>query len=200
MKNLIVSSLLLSGASAFPFVLNAPGVDSSLLRNRPQRRQQPAEGAGSEALCPFNPHHVPAAPVTSQFPYNNALNGQPGNGKGGYQVPAPGDTLHQFQEPNPATDVRGPCPGLNTAANHGFLSRDGITTFNELVDAQQNLYNVGYDLAQFLASAGLQTADGDIVTNKLSIGCDATSRTSFSPALTGSEPGLDGKQSVTDEP
>ena len=34
--------------------------------------------------------------------------------------------------------------------------------------------------------------DGDIVTEKLSIGCDATSRTSVSPALTGSEPGLDG--------
>jgi hypothetical protein len=33
-------------------------------------------------------------------------------------------------------------PGLNTAANHGFLSRDGVTNFNELVAAQQNLYNV----------------------------------------------------------
>ena len=34
--------------------------------------------------------------------------------------------------------------------------------------------------------------DGDLVTEKLSIGCDATSRTSVSPVLTGSEPGLDG--------
>lgn len=34
--------------------------------------------------------------------------------------------------------------------------------------------------------------DGDLVTEKLSIGCDATTRTSFNPALTGSEPGLDG--------
>lgn len=33
-------------------------------------------------------------------------------------------------------------PGLNTAANHGFISRDGITTFDELVAAQQNIYNV----------------------------------------------------------
>lgn len=82
--------------------------------------------------------------------------------------------------------------GLNTAANHGFLARDGITSFSELVDAQQNLYNVGYGLAVVLAALGLTLTDGDVVTEKLSIGCDATSRTSISPILTGSEPGLDG--------
>lgn len=60
------------------------------------------------------------------------------------------------------------------------------------MDAQQNLYNVGWDLAITLAVLGLTTTDGDIVTEKLSIGCDATTRTSYNPALTGSEPGLDG--------
>jgi hypothetical protein len=88
--------------------------------------------------------------------------------------------------------IGGPCPGLNTAANHNFLSHDGITTFDELVDAQQNLYNVGYDLAVTLAVLGLTITDGDIITEKLSIGCDATTRTSYAPLLTGSEPGLDG--------
>jgi hypothetical protein len=71
---------------------------------------------------------------------------------------------------------------LNTAANHNFLSHDGITNFNELVDAQQNVYNVGYDLAVLLAVLGIQ-ADGDLVTTKLSIGCDATSRTATLPLL-----------------
>jgi hypothetical protein len=33
-------------------------------------------------------------------------------------------------------------PGLNAAANHGYLSRDGVTTFDELVAAQQNIWNV----------------------------------------------------------
>ena len=84
------------------------------------------------------------------------------------------------------------CPGLNVAANHNFLAHDGITTYNELVDAQQNVYNVGYDLANLLALLGLTLTDGDLVTEKLSIGCDATTRTSISPVLTGSEPGLDG--------
>lgn len=106
-------------------------------------------------------------------------------------MPAPGDTAHQFVKPGPL-DIRGPCPGLNTAANHNFLAHDGITTFNELVDAQQNLYNVGHDLATILALLGLTLTDGDIATERLSIGCDATTRTSIAPLLTGSEPGLDG--------
>ncbi|KAK5709320.1 hypothetical protein LTR17_019891 [Elasticomyces elasticus] len=193
MKQALLSySLLASGAYAFPWVANQPGVDSSLFAARKAfKRQQTPEGAGDAAHCPFNANHVPAAPVTSKYPYNNAKNGIAGNGKGGFQVPATGDTAHQFVAPGP-NDVRGPCPGLNAAANHNFLAHDGITTFNELVDAQQNLYNVGYDLAVLLAILGLTLADGDIVTQKLSIGCDATTRTSFNPTLTGSEPGLDG--------
>ena len=55
----------------------------------------------------------------------------------------------------------------------------------------QNVYNMGYDLANFLAVLSIIVADGDLVTKKLSIGCDATTRTSFNPALSGSEPGLD---------
>lgn len=172
---------------AFPFVANMHGVDSSLLRRQQSNANQP----GGINTCPYNANHVPAVGIVAPYWYNNATGGKPGNGKGGYQVPAPGDTAHYFQAPT-STDVRGPCPGLNTAANHGFLSRDGIVTFNELVDAQQNLYNVGYDLAVTLAVLGLTTTDGDIVNEKLSIGCDATTRTSFNPTLTGSEPGLDG--------
>jgi len=79
--------------------------------------------------------------------------------------------------------------GLNTAANHNFLSHDGITNFTELVDAQQNVYGVGYDLAVLLATLGVGL-DGDPVTTKLSIGCDATSRTALTG--TGAELGLDG--------
>lgn len=79
---------------------------------------------------------------------------------------------------------------MNAAANHNFLSHDGITTFEELVDAQQNVYNVGWDLAVLLATLGI-VADGDVVTQKLSIGCDATSRTALLPLL-GNQPGLNG--------
>jgi hypothetical protein len=72
-----------------------------------------------------------------------------------------------------------------------FLAHDGITNYYELVDAQQNLYNVGYDLAVSLATMGV-ALDGDILTGKLSIGCDATSRTSGTGGLLGRQSGLNG--------
>lgn len=61
------------------------------------------------------------------------------------------------------------------------------------MDAQQNIYNIGYDLAVTLATLGV-AIDGDIATEKLSIGCDATSRTSLSGlgGLLGDQLGLDG--------
>lgn len=178
----IAGTLMVGAVTAFPFVATMPGVDSSLLNINKQ--QQP-----DSTSCPFNANHVNAPGISDAYPYNGARNGLPGRGKGGYRVPARGDTDHQFIAPKP-TDIRGPCPGLNAAANHNFLARDGITTYNELVDAQQNLYNVGYELASLLAVLGLTLTDGDIVTEKLSIGCDAISRTYFSPATSGSEPGL----------
>ncbi|KAI6885536.1 Cloroperoxidase [Hortaea werneckii] len=182
---LILTLALVQGAFAFPWVANVNGVDSSILKSSALLERDTPD-------CPFNPNHQPAAPVTSKYPYNNAKDGKPGNGKGGYLVPAPGDTAHEFRKPNPKTDIRGPCPGLNAAANHGFLARDGITTYNELVDAQQNLYNVGYDLANLLAIAGVGL-DGDLVgTGKLSIGCDATSRTASTGNLLADELGLNG--------
>lgn len=39
-------------------------------------------------------------------------------------------TTHQFIAPT-STDERGPCPGLNAAANHGFLPRNGIATIQQ---------------------------------------------------------------------
>jgi hypothetical protein len=104
--------LLLSACltTAFPWVPQVAGVDSSLL-NAPVKRQS------DEATCPFNPVHPGAAAYNPKFPYTGAQNGLPGTGKGGIQVPAPGDTAHAYTAPGPL-DIRGPCPGLNTAANH----------------------------------------------------------------------------------
>ena len=81
---------------------------------------------------------------------------------------------------------------LSSPSADGFIARDGITNYTELIDAVQNVYNMGYDLANFLAVFSIFIADGDLITRKLSIGCDATTRTSVNPSLTGSQPGLDG--------
>lgn len=102
-----------------------------------------------------------AAPYASEYPYTGAkLDGKPGPGKGLTQVPAPGDDAHRFEHPSIGA-FRGPwyvpfivigrarithysfaSPGLNAPANHGFLSRDGVTNFEELVAMMQNVYNV----------------------------------------------------------
>lgn len=117
MKNIAIASLFVASTSAFPWVVNQPGVDSSLLGQK-VRRQQPGNfQKGGAATCPFNSDHKGAAPYDSKYPYNGAQNGAPGKGIGGYQVPAPGDTAHEYVAPGP-NDIRGPCPGLNAAANH----------------------------------------------------------------------------------
>lgn len=70
-------------------------------------RGSPVQGRDS-AQCPFNPNHEPAAPITSQYPYLGAINGQPGTGKGGILVPADGDTAHEYRAPDYSVDIRGP--------------------------------------------------------------------------------------------
>ncbi|KAK4182777.1 putative aromatic peroxygenase [Podospora australis] len=175
-------------AQLLPFV----GLASALPWMADKRQQSGGAQPGGPVTCPFNPDHKPAAKWNKDFPYNHAKNGLPGKGKGGYQVPAPGDDEHRFMPPT-ERDIRGPCPGLNALANHNFIARDGITDYGELLDALQNVYNVGYDLANFLAFYAIYVAGlGDPVTKKLSIGCDATERTSWAPKVTGSEPGLVG--------
>ena len=39
-------------------------------------------------------------------------------------------TAHEYRAPRP-NDKRGPCPGLNAAANHGFLPRTGIPNIQQ---------------------------------------------------------------------
>lgn len=130
MKNIAITSLFFASASAFPWVLDQPGVDGSLFGagRKAKRQQAGGDQKGGAATCPFNSDHQGAAPYSDAYPYNGAKNGFPGKGIGGYQVPAPGDTAHQYVAPG-ANDIRGPCPGLNAAANHNvcsllFISKD----------------------------------------------------------------------------
>jgi hypothetical protein len=42
---------------------------------------------------------------------------------------------------------------LNAAANHGFIARSGLTTFDEIVAAQQNVWNVSASSARAVVRA-----------------------------------------------
>jgi hypothetical protein len=90
-------------------------------------------------------------------PQESGLKAIPGN-----------DPQHQYIPPG-HTDVRGLCPTLNTLANHGYLSRTGITTFAEAANAIQTAYSMSFDLAVVLSALGL-LAGGDIPTGVYSIG------------------------------
>ncbi|EIN06351.1 hypothetical protein PUNSTDRAFT_145605 [Punctularia strigosozonata HHB-11173 SS5] len=99
---------------------------------------------------------------------------------------------HPFQWPSD-TDQRGPCPGLNTLANHGYISRNGIVTAGEVIAGTAELFNMGVDVAAFLL-AGSVALDGDIPTLRFSIG-GADGRTNSLGklgGLLGTETGLDG--------
>ena len=96
------------------------------------------------------------------------------------QIPGD-DPDHQFIAPGP-TDVRGICPTLNALANHGYLSRSGVTSFAEAANAVQIGYGFGFGLSVFLSALGLM-AGGDLVTGKYTIGgADARVPNTIGPA------------------
>ncbi|KAK4183758.1 Chloroperoxidase [Podospora australis] len=60
------------------------------------------------------------------------------------------DAFHHWQAPT-ANDVRGPCPFLNTFANHGFLPRSGkYITLQNLADGLFNAVNFDEPISEFL--------------------------------------------------
>ncbi|XP_006456226.1 hypothetical protein AGABI2DRAFT_195436 [Agaricus bisporus var. bisporus H97] len=66
-------------------------------------------------------------------------------------------------------DKRGPCPGLNTLASHGWLPRDGVATPQQIIAASQEGFNFESQIARrFTYSSHL--IDGNLVTDLLSIG------------------------------
>lgn len=136
-KDLLYTQLCLPAMGRFSLLALLPWIALALAFPRPLMNALTSRDGRVQAGARLS--RRAAAPPTDQFPYGGAkIDGLPGSQKGGFQVPAPGDTAHQFQPPA-AGAIRGPCPGLNTMANHAFISPDGITTFDELVAAQQNV-------------------------------------------------------------
>ncbi|KAJ7287035.1 Peroxidase, family 2-domain-containing protein [Mycena rebaudengoi] len=74
-------------------------------------------------------------------------------------VACAGQDKYGFRPPK-ASDLRGPCPALNTLANHGFLPRDGKkVTIPRVLKACYDAYNVDPALLIGVAKLGLLTSD-----------------------------------------
>ncbi|KAI9644700.1 hypothetical protein NHQ30_006726 [Ciborinia camelliae] len=67
-----------------------------------------------------------------------------------------------WSPPGPG-DVRSPCPGINSLANHGFLPHNGKgITIPALIAALDTAMNVGADFATAIGGAGLLSVPGNL--------------------------------------
>ncbi|KAJ7038790.1 Chloroperoxidase [Mycena alexandri] len=78
------------------------------------------------------------------------------------------DPAHPYIAPGP-NDQRGPCPAMNTLANHGYVSRNGITTFEEIIIGAQEAFNFDQSLIAAMIAPNF-LAHGNVFVNKISIG------------------------------
>jgi len=100
------------------------------------------------------------------------------------QIP---DAAHPFKAPGPG-DQRGPCPGLNTLANHGYIPRNGVASFEQIIQGTGEGFNMEYTLASALTAFGILSR-GNAFVDLLSIGLP----TPLVPPLPGN---IDGPQAL----
>jgi len=112
--SLSTGALAFGIASAFPHLMTSP--DSPLVRDALAKRQ--AVNPDSGAPLPLLPPPFDAAQqhvsTTGQYAFV-----PPGSG-----------------------DARGPCPGLNAMANHGYLPHNGIATIQQFVTGTYQVFGM----------------------------------------------------------
>ena len=140
MQYSIVLASLLAGADAFPHM-------AKQMMEQVQKRSLEGRQSGELSYTGFPTTVFDAA---DQFVVND------------------GDYYYQAANFD-AGDIRGPCPGLNAAANHGYIARNGVTNLLEAIDGTNKVFNMGLDLGGFLSAYSV-LQDGDPLTLKWSIG------------------------------
>ncbi|KAL9931441.1 hypothetical protein V8E36_009727 [Tilletia maclaganii] len=78
------------------------------------------------------------------------------------------DGEHEWRAPGP-DDTRGPCPGLNVLANHGYFNRDGTVSLTQAIQVVNDVFGLGPDLGAFL-SAYAVVFTGNILDGEWSVG------------------------------
>jgi hypothetical protein len=62
---------------------------------------------------------------------------------------------HEWQPPNfEDGDQRGPCPGLNALANHGYISHSGVASYLPLITTMNDIYGMDLVLGTILSTMG----------------------------------------------
>lgn len=97
---------------------------------------------------------------------------------------------HSWIAPGPG-DIRGPCAGLNAAANHGYLPRNGIATAETVNTGLWEAFGLDKTATLFLQTATM-FFDGDPISGKWSIGYHSEDTGSLGPldGVLGNETGI----------
>ncbi|KAH7341385.1 Chloroperoxidase [Rhizoctonia solani] len=75
---------------------------------------------------------------------------------------------HAFKPPV-ESDKRGPCPGLNALANHGYLPHNGVTNLIEAATVCNKVFGMGIEISTVLSMIAT-VFDGNPLTGEWSIG------------------------------
>ncbi|KAK4498561.1 hypothetical protein PRZ48_011219 [Zasmidium cellare] len=168
MKTLGAFLLALHGAAAFPAVMEA-------MSNNGKRQSNTCSVSAkcnqkysvTDAQIGYNPKAPTPAQVASAG-RNHCGNLTPCTLFDAAEQYVSTSGAHAFQSPK-STDLRGPCPGLNAAANHGYLARNGVQSLTQTITGLGQAYGMSVDLAGFLAAYAI-AFDGDLVSMTWSIG------------------------------
>jgi hypothetical protein len=97
---------------------------------------------------------------------------------------------HAWKAPGPG-DIRGPCAGLNAAANHNYLPRDGIATYQTIETGLWEAFGLDQSATQVLQQI-TTFFDGDPLSECWSIGYHSDKTASLGPlqGLLGQETGI----------
>ena len=92
-----------------------------------------AESQMKEKRCPYAESQAKEKRGCPLSDINKRVNGlAPGFDAAAQRIDTSG--AHAFVPPS-ATDLRGPCPGLNALANHNYLPHDGWASITQFIDA-----------------------------------------------------------------
>ncbi|EWZ31052.1 uncharacterized protein FOBCDRAFT_208302 [Fusarium oxysporum Fo47] len=139
----IFLSSWLAAACLFPTALSFPQMSAEQLKTYQEHVKR------SPAACPYSQEEKRDA---GECPFAKEKRAAKFDAKK-QRISVSGE--HEFLPPNlKAGDQRGPCPGLNALANHGYLPRNGVADMQTIIKATNEVYGMSLDLGGFLAVYG----------------------------------------------
>ncbi|MCJ1301422.1 hypothetical protein MMC08_004222 [Hypocenomyce scalaris] len=134
---------------------------------------------------------VPAFPFLADQALSGSISKVKAKAKAKRQIPIPETTWSPSQLVDVTGDnawaaptagqARGPCPGQNALANHGYIDRSGFTSLVECISANVEVFNLSYEFAAVLCFMA-QFTGGNLLGLTWTIGNDSSVQSSITEA------------------